>query len=128
MGNGVAKMAACTLEKSGGKLKIQPFYDGALGNDIAATQSVRTGSLDMVITSTAPLVGIAAVDRRVRPAVPVQQRDARPTRCSTARSATASRPSCRRVGLVNLAWWENGFRHTTNSKRADHQGSKTSTA
>jgi tripartite ATP-independent transporter DctP family solute receptor len=21
------------------------------------------------------------------------------------------------VGLVNLAWWENGFRHTTNSKR-----------
>ena len=57
-GNGVAKMSACTLEKSGGKLKIQPFYDGSLGNDIAATQSVRTGSLDMVITSTAPLVGI----------------------------------------------------------------------
>ena len=27
-GNGVAKMSACTLEKSGGKLKIQPFYDG----------------------------------------------------------------------------------------------------
>ena len=22
------------------------------------------------------------------------------------------------LGLVNLAWWENGFRHTTNSKRA----------
>ena len=22
------------------------------------------------------------------------------------------------VGLVNLAWWENGFRNTTNSKRA----------
>src|SRR4249919_2318318 len=46
------------LELSGGKLKVQPFYDGSLGNDIAATQSVRTGSLDMVITSTAPLVGM----------------------------------------------------------------------
>ena len=31
------------------------------------------------------------------------------------------------VGLVNLAWWENGFRHTTNSKRAIVR-SKTSTA
>ena len=57
-GNGVAKMSACTLDKSGGKLKIQPFFDGALGNDIAATTALRTGSLDMVITSTAPLVGI----------------------------------------------------------------------
>ena len=46
----------------------------------------------------------------------------RPTRCSTARSATGSPPSCRPSALVNLAWWENGFRHTTNSQAPDHQG------
>src|SRR2546426_12735899 len=58
MGNGLAKMGACTLDKSGGKMKIQPFWDGALGSDLTSTQSVRTGSLEMVITSTAPVVSI----------------------------------------------------------------------
>jgi tripartite ATP-independent transporter DctP family solute receptor len=78
---------------------------------------VRTGSLDMVITSTAPLVGIL-------PSIGVFDlpflfaTSARPTRCSTARPATTSPAKLTGVGLVNLAWWENGFRNTTNSKRA----------
>jgi tripartite ATP-independent transporter DctP family solute receptor len=116
MGNGLAKMGACTLEKSGGKLKITPYWDGALGNDLTATQSVRTGSLDMVLTSTAPLVGIV-------PALGVFDL---PFLFDNAKEAdavldgkageffSAKLPA---VGLVNLAWWENGFRHTTNSKR-----------
>ena len=116
MGNGLAKMGACTLEKSGGKMKIQPFWDGALGSDLTGTQSVRTGSLDMVITSTAPVVSIV-------PALGVFDL---PFLFNTAGEAdklldgkvgdwfSAKLPA---VGLVNLAWWENGFRHTTNSKR-----------
>jgi tripartite ATP-independent transporter DctP family solute receptor len=116
MGNGLAKMGACTLEKSGGKMKVQPFWDGALGNDLTATQSVRSGSIDMVLTSTAPLVGIV-------PSLGVFDL---PFLFNTASEAdqvldgkagdwfSAKMPA---VGLVNLAWWENGFRHTTNSKR-----------
>ncbi|MBT2335431.1 TRAP transporter substrate-binding protein [Variovorax paradoxus] len=116
MGNGLAKMGACTLEKSGGKMKIQPFWDGALGSDLTGTQSVRTGSLDMVITSTAPVVSIV-------PALGVFDL---PFLFNTSSEAdklldgkvgdwfSAKLPA---VGLVNLAWWENGFRHTTNSKR-----------
>lgn len=116
MGNGLAKMGACTLEKSGGKMKVQPFWDGALGNDLTATQSVRSGSIDMVLTSTAPLVGIV-------PSLGVFDL---PFLFNTANEAdqvldgkagdwfSAKMPA---VGLVNLAWWENGFRHTTNSKR-----------
>jgi tripartite ATP-independent transporter DctP family solute receptor len=116
MGNGLAKMGECTLAKSGGKLKITPYWDGALGNDMTATQSVRTGSIDMVLTSTAPLVGI----------VPELGVFDLPFLFSDAKEAdqvldgkvgdwfTAKMPA---VGVVNLAWWENGFRHTTNSKR-----------
>jgi len=116
MGNGLAKMGACTLEKSGGKMKIQPFWDGALGNDLTATQSVRSGSIDMVLTSTAPLVGIV-------PALGVFDL---PFLFDTANEAdqvldgkagdwfSAKMPA---AGVINLAWWENGFRHTTNSKR-----------
>jgi TRAP-type transport system periplasmic protein len=116
MGNGLAKMGACTLEKSGGKMKITPYWDGALGNDLTASQSVRTGSLEMVLTSTAPLVGIV-------PALGVFDL---PFLFDTAKEAdqvldgkagqwfSDKLPA---VGLVNLAWWENGFRHTTNSRR-----------
>ena len=116
MGNGLAKMGECTLAKSGGKLKITPYWDGALGNDLTATQSVRTGQIDMVLTSTAPLVGI----------VPELGVFDLPFLFNSEKEAdqvldgkvgdwfTAKMPA---VGVVNLAWWENGFRHTTNSKR-----------
>src|SRR6185295_17698974 len=109
-------MGACTLEKSGGKMKIQPYWDGALGSDLTATQQVRTGSLEMVLTSTAPLAAIV-------PALGVFDL---PFLFNNAREAdqvldgkagewfTAKLPP---VGAVNLAWWENGFRHATNSKR-----------
>jgi tripartite ATP-independent transporter DctP family solute receptor len=116
MGNGLAAMGACTLEKSGGKMKIQAFWDGALGSDLTSTQSVRTGSIDMVLTSTAPVVSIV-------PALGVFDL---PFLFNTATEAdqlldgkvgdyfSSKMPA---VGLINLAWWENGFRHTTNSKR-----------
>jgi len=58
VGNGVAKMNACVGEKSGGKMKIQGFWGGALGGDLQATQSLRSGTQEMVITSTSPLIGI----------------------------------------------------------------------
>jgi tripartite ATP-independent transporter DctP family solute receptor len=117
MGNGLAKMGACTLEKSGGKMKIQPFWDGALGSDLTSTQSVRSGTIDMVLTSTAPVVSIV-------PALGVFDL---PFLFNTSAEAdqvldgkagewfSAKLPA---VGLVNLTWWENGFRHATNSKRA----------
>jgi tripartite ATP-independent transporter DctP family solute receptor len=116
MGNGLAKMGACTLEKSGGKMKIQAFWDGALGSDLTGTQSVRSGTLDMVVTSTAPVVSMV-------PALGVFDL---PFLFNNAAEAdkvfdgkvgewfSAKLPA---VGLINLAWWENGFRQTTNSKR-----------
>jgi len=115
-GHGVAKMMACTLERSGGKLKVQPFYDGQLGNDIAATQSVRTGTLDMVITSTAPLVAILpAIGVFDLPFLISNEREA--DQLLDGKVGDWFTTKLLDVGLVNLAWWENGFRHTTNSKR-----------
>ena len=116
MGNGLAAMGACTLEKSGGKMKIQAFWDGSLGSDLTSTQSVRSGTIDMVLTSTAPVVSIV-------PALGVFDL---PFLFNTSAEAdqlldgkvgdwfSAKMPA---AGLINLAWWENGFRHTTNSRR-----------
>jgi tripartite ATP-independent transporter DctP family solute receptor len=117
MAIGAQKMAACTLEKSGGKLKLQLFYDSVLGNDVAATQSVRSGTLDMVLVSTAPLVGIVpSMGVFDLPFLFNNENEADQVLDGKAGDWFAAKLPA--VGLVNLAWWENGFRHTTNSKRA----------
>jgi tripartite ATP-independent transporter DctP family solute receptor len=116
MALGLNKVASCTAEKTGGKLKLQVFYDAALGNDIAATSSARTGTVDMVITSTAPLVGIVpALGVFDLPFLFNNEREADQVLDGKVGDWFAAKLPP--LGLVNLAWWENGFRHTTNSKR-----------
>jgi len=115
-GNGLAVMNACMQDKSGGKMKLQAFWDGALGADLASVQSARSGSIDMVLTATGAVVSVV-------PALGVFDL---PFLFNTAAEAdqllggkagewfSAKMPA---VGLINLSWWENGFRHTTNSRR-----------
>jgi tripartite ATP-independent transporter DctP family solute receptor len=116
MGNGLARMGACTQQKSGGRMKIQPYWDGALGNDLTATQQVRTGSLEMVLTSTAPLTSIVpALGVFDLPFLFDNEKEADQVLDGKAGEwFSAKLPA---IGVVNLAWWENGFRHTTNSRR-----------
>src|SRR5262245_6179144 len=116
MALGLNKVTSCTADKTGGKLKLQVFYDAALGNDIAATSSVRTGTLDMVITSTAPLVGIVPqLGVFDLPFLFNNEREADQVLDGKVGDWFAAKLPP--LGLINLAWWENGFRHTTNSKR-----------
>jgi len=114
--DGFDAMGACTLDKSGGQMRIRPFWDNALGSDAAATQSVRTGSIDMVLTSVAPVASIV-------PPLGVLEL---PFLFNSSEEAdqlldgpvgdwfAAKLPA---IGAINLAWWENGFRHITNSRR-----------
>ena len=57
-GKGVEKFKACLTDKSGGKLKVQGFWGNALGGDLQATQALRSGTQEMVVTSSSPLIGI----------------------------------------------------------------------
>lgn len=116
VGNGVAKMSACAADKSGGKLKIQAFWGGALGGDLQATQALRSGTQEMVITSTSPLIGILP-DLGVfdLPFLFANEKEADAILDGEfGKYITDKMPS---VGLVNLAYWENGFRNLTNSRR-----------
>lgn len=128
MGNGLAAMGACTLERTGGKMRIQPYWDGALGNDLTATQSVRSGTLEMVLTSTAPLTAIIpALGVFDLPFLFDNEEEADKVLDGKAGDWFAAKLPA--VGAVNLAWWENGFRQTTNSRRPitrleDFQGVK----
>ena len=114
--NGIAKMTECVQAKSGGKMKITPFWDNQLGNDNTATQSVRTGTIDMVIPSTAPLVAmVPELGVLDLPFLFGSEAEADAVLDGKAGAwFTAKMPA---VGLINLAYWENGFRNATNNRR-----------
>jgi tripartite ATP-independent transporter DctP family solute receptor len=116
VGNGVAKMTACLATKSGGKMKLQAFWGGALGGDLQATQALRSGTQEMVITSTSPLIGILP-DLGVfdLPFLFGNEKEADAILDGEfGKYITDKMPG---VGLINLSYWENGFRNLTNSKK-----------
>lgn len=116
VGNGVAKMKACMAEKSGGKLKIQAFWGGALGGDLQATQALRAGTQEMVITSSSPLVGIMPeLGVFDLPFLFTNEKEADTVLDGEFGKYIADKLP--KFGVVNLSYWENGFRNLTNSKR-----------
>jgi TRAP-type transport system periplasmic protein len=112
-----AKVFADHVEKaSGGKMKVRAIGAAALGPDTQMQQALIGGAQEMMVGSTATLVGItkemALWDT--------------PFLFNNAKEADAilDGPIGSRVmdklqpkGLVGLAYWENGFRNLTNSKR-----------
>jgi len=116
MGDGVRAMTECLAEKSDGKIKMLAFWGGALGSDQQQTQSLRSSTQEMTITSTSPLVGI----------LPALGAFDLPFIFNSAEEADAVLDGefgayvagmLPEKGLVNLAYWENGFRNLTNSRR-----------
>ncbi len=102
---------------SGGKMKIRAFAAAALGSDVQMQQALIGGAQEMMVGSTATLVGItkemALWDT--------------PFLVNNAKEADAllDGPVGQKVkakldekGLIGLVYWENGFRNLTNNKRA----------
>lgn len=117
VGNGVAAMRECMADKSDGKLELVAFWGGALGGDLDATQALRSGTQEMVITSSSPLVGLMpALGVFDLPFLFANEAEADAILDGAFGDFLNERlPD---LGLVNLAWWENGFRNLTNSQRA----------
>jgi tripartite ATP-independent transporter DctP family solute receptor len=98
-------------------MKLQGFWGGALGGDLQATQALRSGTQEMVVTSTSPLVGILP-DLGVfdLPFLFANEKEADGVLDGSFGKYISDKMNS--VGLVNLSYWENGFRNLTNSRRA----------
>lgn len=114
--DGVEAMRTCMTERTDGAWTLNAFWSSSLGDDLQATQALRSGTQEMVITSTSPLVGI-------EPALGVFDL---PFLFANAEEADAILDGAfgqmisdqlAEAGVVNLAYWENGFRNLTNSVR-----------
>jgi tripartite ATP-independent transporter DctP family solute receptor len=111
------RFAALLRERSQGRIEVRVAGSAQLGDDAAMVTSLRTGTLDMSINSqgasSAVLPELAALGL--------------PFLFDNAASAyrvvdgAIGEELGRRfegVGLVSLGFWDNGTRHTTNSRRA----------
>jgi tripartite ATP-independent transporter DctP family solute receptor len=115
VGDGIRSLEACLAERSDGKMELQAFWASALGSDLEQTQSLRSGIQEMTITSTSPLVGIlGALGSFDMPFLfnSAEEADA----ILDGEFGDYINEQLEAVGVVNLAYWENGFRNLTNSK------------
>jgi TRAP-type transport system periplasmic protein len=113
-----AKVFADDVDKlSGGKMKVRAFGAASLGSDVQMQQALVGGAQEMMVGSTATLVGItkemALWDTPFLFSTP-QEADA----VLDGPVGTKVKAKLEEKGLVGLVYWENGFRNLTNNKRA----------
>jgi TRAP-type transport system periplasmic protein len=113
-----SKVFADEVEKlSNGKMKIRAVGAAALGSDVQMQQALIGGAQEMMVGSTATLVGITKeMGLWDTPFLFTNGQEA---------DAVLDGPIGQKVidklqekGLVGLVYWENGFRNLTNNKRA----------
>jgi tripartite ATP-independent transporter DctP family solute receptor len=112
-----AKVFAEQVEKlSGGKMRVRAIGAAALGPDVQMQQALIGGAQEMMVGSTATLVGIVKeMSLWDTPFLFANSREA---------DTILDGPIGQKVmdklqdkGLVGLVYWENGFRNLTNTKR-----------
>ena len=115
-GRAVRVFAEAVEKATGGKMKIRGIGNASLGSDTQMQQALIGGAQEMMVGSTATLVGI----------VPEMAVWDTPFLFSNVKEADAvlDGPVGEKVkaklepkGMVGLVYWENGFRNLTNSKR-----------
>lgn len=125
---GLLKFKELVEKESQGRFKVDLFANAQLGDDAKMMTSLRAGTLEMTCPSTAPIAGLdkkwmvfdlpflfpneAVADKVLDGPFGQKYLDSLPAH-----------------GIIGMAFWENGFRQLTNSKRevkspADVQGLK----
>lgn len=117
-GQGAARFAALAYQKTGGRIRIKPYYNSELlrGAQLLAAQMVARGAVDCAFESTI----------NISPVVPELNLFALPFALQTYDRIDALEKGqtgkilfdkMRAKGMEPLAWGENGFREITNSRR-----------
>lgn len=125
---GMKKFAESVAAKSGGKIKVQLFYNSSLGTDQAVTTSVQGGTVEMAVMNSGILASLAKELAIFDfPFLFANERES---------DAIVDGPVGKKMhklleekGVVGLSYWELGYRQMTNSKRplntvADIEGLK----
>lgn len=103
-------------QRTGGRYKVQTFYNGSLGGERESIEAVQLGTQELAFSSSGPVPNFVPETKILD--VPFLFRDKAHAR------AVLDGPIGQELlgkfdskGFKALAWAENGFRHVTNSKR-----------
>jgi len=103
-------------QKLPGKFDVQVYANAQLGDDVRATEATRMGNLEMVCTSSSPLVGLVPEFMVLDlPFLFPTSEDADKVLDGKVGAYLAKKLEAKDLKL--LAYYENGFRQLTNSKR-----------
>jgi TRAP-type transport system periplasmic protein len=114
---GMKKFAESVAAKTNGRIKISLFYNGALGSDQAVVSSLKGGTIELAVMNS----GILASEVKEMaifdfPFLFANEKES---------DAIVDGPIGKKMhslleakGIVGLSYWELGYRHITNSKRA----------
>lgn len=127
-GQGVARFVELVAQKSNGNIKIKPFYNAALGNDVQVTSSLQGGTIEFTVPQTTTLTGmVKQFEVLDYPFLFDSEQEAEAVLDGAIGKALLAKLPAK--GLVGLGFWENGFFNFTNSKHPitrleDFQGLK----
>jgi TRAP-type transport system periplasmic protein len=114
---GMKKFAETVAAKSGGKMKVNLFLNGTLGSDQAVVSAIKGGTIEMAVMNS----GILASEAKELaifdfPFLFANEKES---------DAIVDGPVGKKMhalleakGIVGLSYWELGYRHITNGKRA----------
>ena len=114
---GMKKFAEIVAAKSGGKIKVNLFLNGALGSDQAVVSALKGGTIELAVMNS----GILASEAKELaifdfPFLFANEKES---------DAIVDGPVGKKMhalleakGLIGLSYWELGYRQITNSKRA----------
>lgn len=113
---GLEKFAELVDQKTNGEVKVEAFHSSQLGNEREMIEGLQLGTLDMTLVSTAPLSGFS--NQFLVFDLPYI------FKTPEVAHSTVDGPVGQEImktleskGIVGLAYWENGFRHVSNSRQ-----------
>lgn len=113
---GMEKFAELVAAKTNGEVKIEVFHSAQLGNERELVEALQMGTTDIYLISTAPMAGFSK-DFLVYDLPYLFTSPAQAYAILDGPIGQASMEGIKKANLVGLAFWENGFRNITNSKR-----------
>ncbi len=110
------RFAELLSQKTGGKLTAKVYASGALGNDVTMISALRGGTQEMTIPDSSTLTSLVKDFGVLNLPLTINNEQEA--------DALLDGPFGKKLldqlpekGLVGLGFWENGFRHITNSRR-----------
>lgn len=110
------KFVEAVKQKSNGEIEIKLFPSDQLGNQRQLVEGAQLGTVDMVLTSDSQLSSFIDVFGSLN--LPFLFRDIdHVAKAMDGEVGAFFSKEAEKKGIVILGYWENGFRHVSNSKR-----------